>query len=276
MEKSVTKSDHTLVKSLLKTREAGSHKGTHGHALLLTGSKGKMGAAVIAARACLRTGAGLLTVNVPAEERNILQVTIPEAMLAMRGEEVEWSRFSSAGIGPAIGLDDEACRLVETFLTNYQKPVLLDADALTILSLNKTLWPAIPAGSVLTPHPKEFDRMFGAHQDIEERNLRAIAISLLYPWVIVLKGQHTQIAWQGRAYSNSTGNPGLAKGGSGDALSGIILSLLAQGYVPVNAAIIGVYLHGLAADMALKTQSPESMLPTDVIECIGNAFEITR
>lgn len=268
--------DQPFIASLIKPRDPASHKGTHGHALLIAGNKGKMGAAVIAAKACLRTGVGLLTVNVPAEERNILQSTVPEAMLMMREEGGELYSFSAIGIGPAIGTHDTAVQLLENLLENYQRPVVLDADALTILAGNKSMWGMVPPDSVLTPHPGEFDRMFGPHNNTEERQEKALELSLLYPWVIVLKGQHTQVAYKGKAYINSTGNAGLAKGGSGDALTGMTLSLQAQQYPALEAAMIAVYLHGLAADIALDKQSPESLVISDVIGCIGKAFNETK
>ncbi|RYY68605.1 MAG: NAD(P)H-hydrate dehydratase [Chitinophagaceae bacterium] len=141
-----------------------------------------------------------------------------------------------------------------------------------MLSQHKRLWSMIPANSILTPHPGEFDRLFGRHDSIEERNKSCTALSAQYPWVFVLKGQHTHIAFNGMVYVNSTGNAGLAKGGSGDALTGMIVSLLAQGYSSLHAGLLGVYLHGVAADLSLEQQSLESMLATDVIENIGRAF----
>ncbi len=276
MQAPVTISDKTFIAPLLKQRAPGSHKGDHGHALLLAGEKGKMGAAVIAATACLRAGAGLLTVNVPAEERLIVQATIPEAMLMMREEGGDIAVDDAIGIGPAIGTGPAATALLTNLLEQARQPLVLDADALTIVSQHKDLWGMLPAGTTLTPHPGEFDRLFGRHDAVEERNAKAIELSLAYQLVIVLKGPHTLVCHQGQAYENTTGNAGLAKGGSGDALTGIILSLLAQGYEPRNAAIAGVYLHGLAADIAVRHQSPESLLITDIFAFIGQAFNDTR
>lgn len=264
------------ISSLIKPRDPSSHKGSHGHALLVAGNKGRMGAAVLSARACLRTGAGLVTVNVPEAERFVIQTALPEAMLMMREEGGDLIRFSAVGIGPALGLQDDSMKLIESIFDNYYRPVLLDADALTLLSEHKSYWPVIPAGSILTPHPAEFDRLFGQNETHEERTNKALELSKQYPWVIVLKNAQTLIAVDGVGYINTTGNSGLAKGGSGDVLSGMILSLLAQGYEPSDAAQIGVYLHGLSADIAVKEQSLESLLATDVIECIGKAFMSTR
>jgi hydroxyethylthiazole kinase-like uncharacterized protein yjeF len=263
-----------IVKSLIKPREASSHKGTYGHALLVAGNVGRMGAAVIAARACLRSGAGLLTVNLPENERVILQTAIPEAMLIFRNKtNHDLSVFSSLGIGCGIGTEQDSVDLLSHFLTNYNKPILLDADALNIISANNLLLRKVPHHSIITPHPKEFDRLFGVHHSIEKRIDTAIKKAKELNITIVLKGHKTLITNNGESFLNSTGNAGLAKGGSGDALSGIITALLAQGYNPFTAAKIGVFIHGLAADITLKTQSMESMLITDVIESLGDAFK---
>jgi NAD(P)H-hydrate epimerase len=264
------------IASLIRPRDPASHKGSHGHALLVAGNKGRMGAAVLSARACLRTGAGLVTVNVPEAERGIIQTALPEAMLMIREDGGDINQFSAIGIGPALGLQDESWKLIENIFDIYAKPVLLDADALTLLSLHKSYWPVIPPGSILTPHPGEFDRLFGQSDTHEERIKKALELSGEHQWVIVLKNNRTIIAVDGNAYTNTTGNSGLAKGGSGDVLSGMILSLLAQGYAPSTAAQIGVYLHGLSADIAVKNQSLESLLASDVIECIGKAFRQTQ
>lgn len=263
-----------IVKDLIKPREASSHKGTHGHALLVAGNVGRMGAAVIASRACLRAGAGLLTVNVPENERVILQTSIPEAMLVFRDKlQEDLSVFSSVGIGCGIGTEQKSVDLLIHFLTNYKKPMLLDADALNILSENNLLLRKVPHQSIITPHPKEFDRLFGIHNSIEKRIETAIKKAKEHNITIVLKGHKTLVTSGGESFLNSNGNAGLAKGGSGDALSGIIIALLAQGYNPITAAKIGVFIHGLAADITLKTQSMESMLITDVIENLGLAFK---
>ncbi len=263
-----------LIKSLLKPREQSSHKGTYGHALLVAGNEGKMGAAVIASRACLRTGCGLLTVNVPHNEHFILQTTIPEAMLVFREHKTsDLKNYSALGIGPAIGTDKKAEATLLYFLTEFKNSLLLDADALNIIASNKKIVSKIPKGAILTPHPKEFDRLFGIHKTNEHRIETAIKKAKELDVVIVLKGHKTLVTSGGKSFINTSGNAGLAKGGSGDALTGIITSFLTQGYSPFNAAIQGVFIHGLAADIALKQQSMESMLITDVIECLGKAFK---
>ena len=260
------------IQSYLKPRTPFSHKGTYGHALLVAGNKGKMGAAVLAARACLRTGVGLLTVSVSEEGLNIMQTAFPEAMCTIRDETVEWKKYSSIGTGPGLGTHDDAKQLVQLILKNYTQPVAIDADALNIIAANKEMLNSIPAGSVLTPHPKEFERVFGAAENDFERIQQALQLSQQYPFIIVLKGHHTFIAHSGKGWFNTTGNAGMATGGTGDVLTGIITSLLAQRYEPLHAALTGVYLHGLAADIALTQQSLQSLLPSDIIRAIGESY----
>lgn len=261
------------IQCLITPRDPMSHKGNYGHALIIAGNKGKMGAAVIAAKACLRSGVGLLTVNIPEEERSILQIAVPEAMLTMRENRMDETNFTAACIGPGLGTNEETNSIVTEIIAHCKQPLLLDADALNIIATNKNLLDKLTAGTILTPHPKEFDRLFGAHNSTEERMDTAVAMAKKYQLVIVLKGHHTVVTFDGASFINNTGNAGLAKGGSGDALSGIICAFLAQGYNPFEAAKIGVHLHGLAADIALATQSMESMLITDVIEFLGSAFK---
>jgi len=257
----------------IKHRSAFSHKGTYGHALLIAGNTGKMGACILATKACLRSGVGLLTVQVPAETFSILQTAMPEAMLMNREDDLqEPERFAAIGIGPAIGTDTTAGDLLQDIVRVYRKPIVIDADAITALSKNKELLNEIPGGSIFSPHPKEFDRLFGDHSNDFERMYKAINLSEQYGFVLVLKGHHTLIAYKGKGYFNLTGNAGMATGGTGDVLTGILTSLLAQQYEPLHAAMIGVYLHGLSADIALQYQSEESLLPSDIIEHLGDAF----
>jgi hydroxyethylthiazole kinase-like uncharacterized protein yjeF len=262
------------IKALIQPRKANSHKGNFGHALLIAGNIGRVGAAVIAARACLRSGVGLLTVSVPQEERVILQIAIPEAMLILRdGVIEELNNYSALGIGCGIGTSDNAKELLIAILSQINIPLLLDADALNIMSNNKDLLNQIPPKTILTPHPKEFDRLFGLHDSENDRTFTAIQKAQEYDIIIVLKGHKTLVTSGGEAFLNTTGNAGLAKGGSGDALTGIITAFFAQGYPAFDAAKMGVYLHGLAADLSLDKQSMESLLITDVIECLGKAFK---
>lgn len=262
----------SYIQSIFKTRSKDSHKGTFGHALLIAGNEFRMGAAVIASKACLRSGCGLLTVSVPKEERQILQISIPEAMLMDRNLPIDFEHFTSIGIGPAIGLESASIDLVKSSL-NAKKPLVIDADALTLLSKNTTLLKSLPPQTILTPHPKEFNRLFGEHSSREEQIKTAQLKAKELNCILILKGHQTIITDGVLTFFNSTGNSGLAKGGSGDALTGIISSLLAQGYSPLNASIMGLFIHGFSADLTLQTQSEESMLISDVIENISESFK---
>lgn len=261
------------IKKILKKRLSNSHKGNFGHAFLIAGSEQKMGAAIIASRACLRSGCGLLTVSIPKEERSSMYSSIPEAMLHFREEQIDFSKYNSLAIGPGLEQDAAAQKLLYSTLLKTKYPIVIDADALNILAKNQDWLIQLPKNSILTPHLKEFDRLFGNQNIDEERRKTAKGKAKELNCIIVLKGHKTFITNGTTCFENSTGNPGLAKGGSGDALTGIILALLAQGYEPIHASILGVYLHGLAADITLQSQSEESMLITDVIENLGKIFQ---
>ncbi len=263
----------SMIEGLFKPRDAGSHKGNHGHPLLFAGSKGKIGACIIAAKACLRTGAGLLTVHVDAEERMTVHIAIPEAMVSSPGDAEALDRFSAVGVGPGLGTTTATKEALFALVDRWKKPMVLDADALNIMASSPHYLNNLTPGTILTPHPIEFDRLFGTHENEAARRLKAMQVSLQYPLVIVLKGAETLVAFNGDGYLNTTGNAGLAKGGSGDALLGMITAFIGQGYPALDAARLGVYLHGKAADIALETQSMESMLITDVIDCLGKAFK---
>jgi ADP-dependent NAD(P)H-hydrate dehydratase / NAD(P)H-hydrate epimerase len=273
--------DETLVRSIYRPRNRFAHKGTFGHALVAAGSYGKMGAALMAASACLRGGAGLLSCHVPRCGVGILQTALPEAMVLPDADEEFLTaipegieRFSAIGIGPGIGSSDATVELLERYLQHAVCPLVLDADALNIFAQHPYWLQRLPAGSILTPHPKEFDRIFGAHSSDFDRIATALTQAKALQSVVLLKGHHTFIATPGgRGYFNSTGNAGMAKGGSGDVLTGLLAALLAQGYSPVNAAILGVWLHGYAGDAASRKWSAESMLPTDLAACLGDGFK---
>ena len=268
----VVKLDLDCIKNSYKKRPCDSHKGSHGHALLIAGSSDKIGAAVIASKACLRSGVGLLTVAFYPENKNVLFNSIPEAMYANSCVMNDLSPYNAIGIGPGIGVDEISLQYIYELYEN-KLPVVFDADALNIIAKYKIDWKHFNFPFVLTPHPKEFDRLFGEHHSESERRNTAIQKNKELNCVIVLKGHKTFITDGIQNFENTTGNSGLAKGGSGDALTGMITSFLAQGYTTLEAAKLGVYLHGLAADITLQTQSEESMLITDVIENIGLAFK---
>lgn len=266
-----------LIRSQLKKRKNFSNKRDYGHALIIAGQKGYMGAAIITAKAALRTGVGLLTVSVPEDERFIIQTAAPEAMIMMRENTPhDLNKYSAVGIGPGLGNDKNSEEILGDVLSLIRKPILMDADALNMISRNKTFYKKIPENTIITPHQHEFDRLFGSHQNFVERIKTATSIAKEKCIIIVLKGHHTAIINSNNIFYNTTGNNGLAKGGSGDALTGVITSFLAQGYEPMNAAIIGVYLHGLAADITLRKQTMETMLITDVINTFGETFKKIR
>lgn len=262
-----------FIHTFFKKRLPESHKGHHGHAFLVAGNSFRMGASCIAAKACLRSGCGLLTVDVPKEERFILQTFLPEAMLKDRTIPLNHSeRISAIGIGPALGMDEPSHSLLKAYLHLDSGPMVIDADAITLLAQHQELWQYIKPGTIFTPHVKEFDRLFGAHTTMKDRYETAIEIAREKQIVLVLKNYQTYITNGKEEYLNSTGNAGLAKGGSGDALFGMIVAFLAQGYEPLQASLLACYLHGLAADIAVKKQSEESLLISDVIESLGEAF----
>lgn len=264
--------DSAFAKPVYRPRSDFSHKGNFGHALIVAGNAGKMGAALMCSKACLRSGAGLVTLDVPKAFLNAVHAYCPELMCKIREEDDYFSGFTTLGIGPGMGTDQVAKDLLMSALKQAKKPLLIDADAITILSTIDDPLTLLPANSIITPHPKEFDRLFGPSTDDFDRMNKAIEISRNYPVVVVLKGHRTLTAHGGEAWFNSSGNAGLAKGGTGDVLSGIITALLAQSYEPIQAAILGVYLHGLSADICAKTIAKESILATDVIDHISRAI----
>lgn len=264
---------------LYKPRRKFSHKGTYGHALLIAGSRGKMGAAQLGAAACLRTGAGLVTSHVPNCGLDIMQVGVKEAMCSVDSSEhfiidlPNLSPFNAIGIGPGIGTEKDTANVLKRLIQDSDARLVLDADALNILGENKTWLSFLPKGTILTPHPKEFERMAGKWESSLERLQMQIDFSKKHSVVVVLKGAHTSTSTpSGQVFFNSTGNAGMATAGSGDVLTGIVLSLLAQGYSPEAAAILGVYIHGYAGDMALDRESLQSLIASDIIENIGEAF----
>jgi NAD(P)H-hydrate epimerase len=268
---------------LLKKRNKFDHKGTFGHGLLISGSTDKMGAAVLGAEAALRSGIGLITCHVPVSGILSIQCSLPEAMVQPDRNEKHFSEigntdsYSAVGIGPGIGTEPESQRALYKLLSECRRPIVIDADGLNILSLNKDWFSLIPAGAILTPHPKEFERLAGETDNSFSRLNRQIGFSKEHKCIIVLKGAHTSITTpDGNVFFNSTGNPGMATAGSGDVLTGILLSLLAQGYKPEDAALLGVYLHGLAGDIAAGESCYESIIASDIIKSLGSAFNKLR
>lgn len=271
--------DQNEVAPLIRKRNKFDHKGIFGHGLFIAGSFGKMGAAVLGAYAALRTGIGLLSCHIPNCGIQILQCSLPEAMvIADKSEEYvshigETFSYSAVGIGPGLGTKSCSLRALHNLISECKKPMVIDADALNMLALNKSWLSHLPKDVVLTPHPKEFERLAGKSYNSFNRLTKQIQFSKEYGCVVVLKGANTCITTpDGRIMFNSTGNPGMATGGSGDVLTGIILSLLAQGYSPEDSAILGVYIHGMAGDIAAEESCCESIIASDIINCIGKAF----
>ena len=273
--------DFPLVSSIYKPRNRFSHKGTFGHALIIGGSYGKIGAVVLAASACLRSGCGLTSVYIPACGYTVLQTALPEAMVMTDANDryvsqsppLDLQAFAAIGIGPGLGTAEATQQAIVSLIQSTTKPLVIDADGLNCISLNKSLLQQLPHYSILTPHPKEFDRLFGESKNEVERIEKAITQAQALQLIIILKGHHTLIALpNGKAYFNMTGNAGMAKGGSGDVLTGILTSLLAQGYSPEQAAILGVHVHGAAGDHNAQTLTQETMIATDLIQSLSFAF----
>jgi NAD(P)H-hydrate epimerase len=265
-------------KSLILPRPQFGHKGTFGSGALLAGSYGMMGAAILAAKGFLHSGAGKLTCCIPTCGYTIMQAAVPEAMCLITGENVQETPdlpkgLKAIGVGPGIGVHEQYKKILETLFESGQ-PLVLDADALNMLGSYRTLIPRLPSGSVITPHPKEFENIFGkAGNDFERLNM-AIRSAGELQIHIVLKGHRTAIiSPEGNVHFNSTGNPGMAKPGSGDVLTGLLTGMLAQGYTAENACILGVYLHGLAGDIAAGIQAEQAITAMDIAECLGKAWK---
>ncbi|MGA9212664.1 NAD(P)H-hydrate dehydratase [Kaistella sp.] len=267
-----------LSHEIYKIRNEFSHKGTYGKTTIVAGSFGKMGAAVLATKAALKSGSGLTFVLAPKCGYEILQIACPEAMFINGGKNevvnFDFEKNSVIGVGPGLGGSSETEYAFMEFLKNYDKPLVIDADALNTIADNSIFLKRIPENSIITPHPKEFERLFGKTDNSFERLNLAQQKAQELQIFIVLKDHHTQIITPtNKVYYNVTGNSGMAKGGSGDALLGIITALLAQDYSPENAAIFGVWLHGKAGDFAAEKFSKEAMMPSDLIDEIGTVFK---
>lgn len=271
--------DENLITNIYKTRPKFSHKALNGHSLIVGGSKGKFGAAIMAAAACLKSGSGLTTLQIPQLAYPSLMVNYPELIIEMDSHvdfitDYPKKQYSSYGFGPGIGLEQETANVLKLMIQEKKFPLVIDADGLNILSNNKTWLNFLQSDTILTPHLKEFEKLAEKSSNSFERLNLQIEFSKKYKVITVLKGAHTSIVGtNGKVFFNSTGNAGLAKGGSGDVLTGIITALNAQNYYPQQSAILGVYIHGLAADLALENCSIESMLATDVVNNIGKAFK---
>ena len=273
--------EHEDVASMLKPRGKFAHKGNFGRALLIAGSQGMAGASVLAARACLRSGVGLLTVHIPFCNNFIVQTSVPEAMTEIDINDVRFScatdtdDYQAVGIGPGLGKagDTEAALLEQ--IESCQTPMVVDADALNLLGEHRSYIGRLPKGSILTPHPKELERLVGKCQNSYERLTKARELARSAGVHILLKGAYSVvIAPSGKCWFNPTGNPGMATGGSGDVLTGVVLALLAQGYDAETAARMAAYIHGLAGDIACKKHGVMGMTAGDIVTCLPPAWRM--
>jgi hydroxyethylthiazole kinase-like uncharacterized protein yjeF len=268
------------ISPILKPRSRFSHKGTYGHALLVAGGRGKTGAAILSSKAAIRSGLGLLTVHLPEEAVVPLQTAVPEAMISFDQSKDFFSRipdlssYDAVGIGPGIGQRPETAAALKILIQEIKVPIVFDADALNILGDNRTWLSFLPAGCILTPHPKEFERLAGKSTDEFERLKMQKEFSFKHNCYVVVKGAFSSISTpDGNVFFNPTGNPGMATGGSGDTLTGIILGLLAQHYTPLESVLSGVYLHGLAGDIAAEQLGYQSLIASDIVENLSKAFK---
>lgn len=266
------------VLTMYQPREKFSHKGTYGHALILGGSYGKIGAVLLASKAALASGAGLVTAFVPKCGYSILQSALPEAMVITDADEhfiTEISfKIKPNVIGLGIGMRTESNTVValEKFLKENTTPLVIDADGLNIISKKKSLLKLLPNQSVLTPHPKELERLIGKWKDDFDKLKKTKAFSKKHDCIVVIKGANTITIYNGQYYINTTGNPGLATAGTGDVLTGIITGMIAQGYDALQATLFGVYLHGRSADIAIEGLGYQSLIASDVIDGLGEAY----
>jgi len=272
--------DKELILSQIHVRRRKfSHKGTFGHALLINGSYGKMGAAILAARSCLRSGVGLLTCHIPRVGYAIMQNAVPESMLSVDENDLFFTSkidpkgFDAIGIGSGLDKNEGVAEALFHIIENSNVPLVLDADALNIIAEHPDWLKILPKDSILTPHPGEFKRLFGSWENDLEKLERQRKLSQDHQLYIVLKGANTSLSSpDGKIYFNSTGNPGMATAGSGDTLTGIITALVAQGLGSRRAAILGIYIHGLAGDLSVRQSSQISMISSDITNHLGQAF----
>jgi ADP-dependent NAD(P)H-hydrate dehydratase / NAD(P)H-hydrate epimerase len=268
--------------ALMPDRPRTGHKGTFGHAMLVAGGPGKFGAALMAVQAALRSGVGLVTGRIPAAGASLMHQQAPEALISEDPAAclMTWPEkipATAVAIGPGMGTEEGTGRLLKRFIQEGRAPLVLDADAINLLAINPTWGAFLPAGSILTPHPKEFDRWLGPSSNGTERLQKARDFAARQGVVVVLKGHPTAICSpNGTVVFNSTGNAGMAKGGSGDVLTGIITAIRAQGLAPVEAAVLGVYAHGAAGDLAAAAVGQDGMTPLDLIRHLPQAWSDLR
>ncbi len=279
IEANYTLVEENDIRPLLLKRNPYAHKGNMGNALIIAGCYGMGGASVLATKACLRAGAGKVTAHTPKQNNVIMQVSVPEAIIQLDRDEtifseaVEAEEYNAIGIGPGLGTNEQTAIAVITQIRRSQCPVVVDADAINILANHRAWLQQVPKGIILTPHPKELERMEGQCVDSYERLTKARHLAEKLQGYVVLKGHHTAICMpDGHVAFNSTGNAGMATAGSGDVLTGIITGLLARGYKQREACLLGVYVHGLAGDLAAEELGEESLIASDIIQYLPKAF----
>ena len=272
--------EETEIRSLIKPRKRFAHKGSFGHGLLIAGSYGMAGASILSAKACLRSGIGLLTVHVPIHNHDLLQTTVPEAIVHTDIQEryfaqpMHTGRYSAIAIGPGLGQEEDTALAMMEQIQGSTLPIVLDADAINIMSTHRNWLSRIPKRCILTPHPGELERLIGKCMDTYERLTKVKELAAYLQSYIIVKGAWTCIVTpEGSFHFNPTGNPGMATGGSGDVLTGILLGLLAQGYSREEACKIGVYVHGLAGDLAADAKSQMGMTAGDIVEALSAAWK---
>lgn len=274
-ERLILKNDARL---MYKLREKFAHKGTYGHALVVGGSYGKMGAVTLALNACLRAGAGKASAYIPKCGYDIIQTSVPEAMVITDSENEKITTFpdtddfNAIGLGIGIGTDKATAAGFEAFLKSNKTPLVIDADALNLLSANKKLLKLLPKNSILTPHPGELERLVGKWKNDFDKLKKTKTLSKSIDGIVVIKGAHTITVYHDQLYVNTTGNPGMATAGSGDVLTGVITGLLAQYYDPLTATVFGVYWHGMAGDLAAQQMGVNALIAGDLNEYLGDAF----
>ena len=259
-------------------REKFAHKGDFGHVMILGGSYGKIGAVNLASRAALMSGTGLVTAYIPKCGYHSLQASIPEVMVISDENETVISNINFGieptviGIGVGLGTSTETAKTFEAFLKKNKTPLVIDADALNLLAKKKALLKLLPKQTILTPHPKELERLVGEWSDDFEKLKKVKAFSKKYDVIVLIKGANSITVYKDKKYINTTGNPGMATAGSGDVLTGIVSGLVAQGYEPLSATIFGVYLHGRSADISLEDYGYQSLIASHIIDTIGEAY----
>ncbi len=274
----ITKVTKTTISKIYRTVQNDTHKGIQGHVLIIGGSYGKIGAPLLSSKAALHSGCGLVTAFVPKIGYSILQTAIPEVMVLTDKNKnyisnIEFSIVPKAiGIGMGMGQEPKTRSAFYNFLSTNKVPLVIDADALNILAFNPKWLLSLQPQTILTPHSRELERLIGKWESDEDKFEKTTALSKTLKCVVVMKGAPTYIFFDGNCFENATGNPALATAGSGDTLTGIITSFLAQGYFAEEAAILGVYIHGLTADLALPETGTQAFVASTIVEYLGKAF----